>query len=87
MMSGFARSLHSNPESISGLLEIFGLNLRRMDDELEMSMRCRSKTIVEVAELSEDHARVLNHHEANRLTVYSAFGKSAPCRVSGILAL
>ncbi len=52
-----------------------------------MSMRCRSKTIVEVAQLSEDHARVLNHHEANPLTANSAFGRSAPCRVSGILAL
>ncbi len=58
-----------------------------MDDDLEMFMRRRPRTIAEVARLSQDHTRVLSHHGANPLTVDSALGGSAPCSVSGILAL
>jgi hypothetical protein len=87
MMSGFATSLPGSPESISRLLEDFGLNPRRLDDELSMSMHRKYKTIEEVARRSEDDARVSNHHQANPVTVDSAFGKSAPCSGSGILGL
>jgi hypothetical protein len=86
-MSGFAKSLRTKPELISGRLEVFGLNLLRMDDELRMSMQCRPITIVEVPRPSEEQARVLNHHEANMATTESALDRSAPCSVSGILAL
>jgi hypothetical protein len=50
-------------------------------------MHRRFKAIEEVARLSEDPTRVSNHHEANPLILDSALGGSAPCRVSGILAL
>jgi hypothetical protein len=52
-----------------------------------MSMHRKYKTIEEVARRSEDDARVSNHHQANPVTVDSAFGKSAPCSGSGILGL